>query len=918
MRRLIIAGWVGVALILGVMLWPASAGADSGEPDLKFIGAVPAATQAAVRAELRSLTAFFRDRLGAPPVDYTIYIGADAQALSDIHQRVFGSDLPERFCYRTDDKAVVIIIGPDCYTTPPYDLDHRHFEVVIRRLAPHTSLPPMPNGYWRGPVWLYRAGQEYVGAAYRDSQGREELTAVALAETSRAAQITDPLKTLDTWERFHEVGYWEAAGVGFLAVQWLVERAGERAILDYYRQLPRSGSWEQAFERAFGIAVDDFHEAFEAHRAEVAPLLLHPHETDDREEPVLEFVGNVPPATQAAVRAELAKVRTFFRNRLGAPQLDYTIYIGPDLQPLNDIHQRVFGGEAPDWLCDRTNDAEAVAIINLGCQDTARGLAQSHSETAIAQVTDGDGRGPLWLSEGSKQYLARAYDSAQDQGKLSDDERWAISLATAFSTPQITQSLKNLDTRERFDEAGFWEARDLSRLAVQWLAERAGERAIFNYYRQLPRSGSWEQAFERTFRTAVGDFHTAFEAHLSGIAIGEPTPSPTPLQPGWNVTAWLGPYAPVEDLFGQIPSLQAVYAWDGDAQRFRSAFPGIPVSDLTWLATGQALYLWLDGDAPVTWERLVATGDVWRGLETGFNFVAWAGRDGTPIDRTFTRFSEDLARLWRWGAETGWQEAESTGTLNQGDALWLELTADARWWQIGAAPGPVAFLNQFTEAKRADVRSWAEEPRTLFADRWNVDAPFMLIASADLESAHATYVRVRNLEPNTAPCDAGGGVIFLTGTCIRVVSQAHEYFHEIQWHLGGIEGHHALYWMTEGAADYAASVYIALAAGRMVAEQIADDVRRWEDRVRAYDLPPLREIEDYEPFHALPEGVGYQLGSVAVDWLVRHSSEMALLDYYQALGDGIEAPEAFELAFGIALNDFYAEFEDYRRSRGLR
>ena len=890
MRKLIIAGWVGVALILGVMLWPASAGADSGEPDLKFAGDVPAATQAAVRAELRSLTAFFRDRLGFSPTGYTITVDSDAQA-------------------------------------PSYGLGWHHLLEAIEQLAPHGSLP----GNTRGPEWLFRGIDKYVGAAYSDSQGREELTAAALGETSRAVQITEPLKTLDTWERFHEVGYWEATGVGFLAVQWLVERAGERAILDYYRQLPRSGSWEQAFERAFGIAVDDFYAAFEAHRAEIALLFLHPHETDDREEPVLEFVGNVPPATQAAVRAELAKVRTFFRNRLGAPQLDYTIYVGPDAQALSDIHQRMFGRELPERFCYQTDDKAVLVVIGPDCYTTPPyDLDHRHFDAVIGRLTssgtlppmpDGYWHGPVWLYQAGQGYVESAYRIAQNQGEFSDDERWAISLTTAFRAAQITQPLKNLDTWERFHEAGGAGSNTASRLAMRDLVERAGERAILNYYRQLPRSDSWEQAFERAFRIAVDDFHTAFETRSPEIIISEPIPSPTLLQPGWNVTAWLGPNAPIEDLFGQIPLLRAVYAWDGDAQRFRSAFPGTPVSDLAWLATGQGLYLWLDGDAPFTWERLVATGDVWRGLKAGLNFVAWAGRDGTPIDRSFIPFDDDLARLWRWDAETSWREAQSTGTLNQGDTLWLELTADAGWWQIGVADAPVAFVGQFTEARRADVLSWTEEPRILFAERWNVAAPFMLLAGADRESLRAIYEQVRGGEMDDLCANAGGSLIVSADIdnnfCLSPRVHAHEYFHEIQGHLAN-GGSQPLSWMTEGAADYAASVYSALASDRAVAEQIADDVRHWEDRVRAYDLPPLREIEDYEPFHALPDGIGYQLGSLAVDWLVRHSSEMALIEYYQTIGDGVDPTEAFELAFGIALDDFYAQFETYLRTQGLR
>ena len=35
--------------------------------------------------------------------------------------------------------------------------------------------------------------------------------------------------------------------------------------------VPESSTWQEAFEAAFGIAIDDFYEAFEEYRAEVAP-----------------------------------------------------------------------------------------------------------------------------------------------------------------------------------------------------------------------------------------------------------------------------------------------------------------------------------------------------------------------------------------------------------------------------------------------------------------------------------------------------------------------------------------------------------------------------------------------------------------------------------------------------------------------
>ena len=55
--------------------------------------------------------------------------------------------------------------------------------------------------------------------------------------------------------------------VGFLAVEWLVERRGEEALMDFFRL----GGGRQDFEKAFDMTPDEFVEAFEEHRQKVAP-----------------------------------------------------------------------------------------------------------------------------------------------------------------------------------------------------------------------------------------------------------------------------------------------------------------------------------------------------------------------------------------------------------------------------------------------------------------------------------------------------------------------------------------------------------------------------------------------------------------------------------------------------------------------
>ena len=59
----------------------------------------------------------------------------------------------------------------------------------------------------------------------------------------------------------------------------------------------------------------------------------------------------------------------------------------------------------------------------------------------------------------------------------------------------------------------YWVGRALSFLAGEWLAERAGEPALFEYYRLLPTSDSWEAAFEGAFGITIDDFYEKFEAY---------------------------------------------------------------------------------------------------------------------------------------------------------------------------------------------------------------------------------------------------------------------------------------------------------------------------------------------------------------------------------------------------------------------
>ncbi len=80
----------------------------------------------------------------------------------------------------------------------------------------------------------------------------------------------EPLKTLEA-----VVVAAEEYAVSLLAVERLVERAGDDALIEFYRRLEAGTPWQSTFADVFGVTVEAFYEAFEPYRLEVAPHLLY-------------------------------------------------------------------------------------------------------------------------------------------------------------------------------------------------------------------------------------------------------------------------------------------------------------------------------------------------------------------------------------------------------------------------------------------------------------------------------------------------------------------------------------------------------------------------------------------------------------------------------------------------------------------
>ena len=243
------------------------------EPVLLFVGDASAEVEAAVRAAFADVQAFFMERFGTGPADYTVYAAADTASATEAYRLAFGGTPAEEFCNAVGrGGATVIVIDLECRPDAPHHLDRHHFEYERDRLAPRSSLPPAEGGLdGRGPRWLRNAARSYADHAYKATAEDATIEEIRAEQAKLAKRVASPLADLEHHDDATAAGYWDARALTFLAGDWLAAHAGEPALMQYYRRLPASTSWRAAFEAAFGMTVADFLEAFEAHRAEVAP-----------------------------------------------------------------------------------------------------------------------------------------------------------------------------------------------------------------------------------------------------------------------------------------------------------------------------------------------------------------------------------------------------------------------------------------------------------------------------------------------------------------------------------------------------------------------------------------------------------------------------------------------------------------------
>ena len=109
------------------------------------------------------------------------------------------------------------------------------------------------------PLWLVEGSAQFIGHAVVSHQGHHEYWGNHF--TAGSADLEGPrplLQSRESWE-----SGWEAYAWGSLATEYIIASVGIEPLMDIWAQAGQCIPFDEAFNTALGIRVDDFYAAFD-------------------------------------------------------------------------------------------------------------------------------------------------------------------------------------------------------------------------------------------------------------------------------------------------------------------------------------------------------------------------------------------------------------------------------------------------------------------------------------------------------------------------------------------------------------------------------------------------------------------------------------------------------------------------------
>lgn len=227
---------------------------EEGDPIVTFWGEVPEQEQQALQRRVADIMLFFDERFDIRVPDLNIHVAADNTALAAALGRPL--DYETRWVPAVWEEGSIFV-----HTRMTNRVERYYFEAFESLAAGGRDL---------GPEWLAEGAAMYMAHLFRDWTGEHPISGARHFWQLLASADPTPLEDLERWSPTDaEWSGFETLSTATLAAEWLVDQAGVDALVAYYRALPDSAGWEEAFEAAFGFSLQDAYEGLALHRSGV-------------------------------------------------------------------------------------------------------------------------------------------------------------------------------------------------------------------------------------------------------------------------------------------------------------------------------------------------------------------------------------------------------------------------------------------------------------------------------------------------------------------------------------------------------------------------------------------------------------------------------------------------------------------------
>ncbi|MDE2988450.1 MAG: hypothetical protein OXT70_10445 [Chloroflexota bacterium] len=661
---------------------------------------------------------------------------------------------------------------------------------------------------------------------------------------------------------------------------------------------------------------------------------------------------DVPRAQQAEIQEEWAAVVEWMSGTYGLSEKAIQFHIGLDQDPVADL----IVNASPIGRCSWNVSGQRTVVLILPCFRQDVSLAgwyasyQGIGHEAELVVEEGHRmRGPAWLTSHLFSYLDSKFAEHEGADLAAERDRRQIESAKDWG---VLESTEHRDVFRSVDPA----SRELGWLAIDWLAQRAGETSYVEYMTQRGNYPTWEEAFEAKFKISVGVFYEAFAKHGQVVqeeiqrkkrldstaqwwraALDSDRTTLVTFGDGGKFVPWFGIDVPIGWFFETYPHIGLVAQWASEHGRFvgairdvsstHSAIPEIRRNSVIFVAPGQ------DG---LTKLRLPTAVHNRIRLSAGGSFVPWLGDNEEAISDIRASVNADEVLLLIDEGGRGSQQSkdgDTVQTANAGDLLWVVVSEPFRWIQSPIEPRPAIDADgTIALLDNPEAAEIAETELTVRVGEGSVDDQDIEVIKARLADGIAFFrerfdtprlfleVKIHGPEvTDGVPCGDAGINVYLwcrdwtiSGLGTQPAStemMVHEYFHRLQGHWNSDHavtgGRQILTWLVEGSAMYSEIAYWRYRGFASASDQ---HMRRLEYSRGVPDS--LVSLSQNWPWESdLPI---YNLSYLAVHWLVEHSGNPdSWLEFWYPW-NGRDRFEVFEEVFGISLDDFYQEFGKWR------